>query len=127
MCVKHALLFKSATDRNTYLVNDTADPLQRSLDCLELTDVLLGAPPPGSSSTFHPSSLPSNGGTEIEMEQSWKGLSTQLSERFSRITQLAKDTTSSLFGGGDVDPHGDLFSANSSSLSQHSSDVWNRK
>ncbi|CAD7701447.1 unnamed protein product [Ostreobium quekettii] len=99
---EHVLLFKSASDRNTYLVNDTADPLQRSLNCLDLTDVLLGAPPPGASSTFHPSSLPGNGGAEVEMtEQSWKGLSFQLSERFSRITRIAKDTTSSFFGAGD--------------------------
>jgi hypothetical protein len=47
-------LVKSQSDRDTYLVNDTADPLQRSLTSLELTDVLLGAPPPGASSTFAP-------------------------------------------------------------------------
>lgn len=105
---EHALLFKSASDRNTYLVNDVADPLQRSLNCLDLTDVLLGAPPPGSSSTFHPASLPGNGGTEAEMEQSWKGLSYQLSERFSRITRIAKDTTTSFFGSGEADKQGTL-------------------
>lgn len=45
-------------DPNTYLVNDTADPLQRSLTCLELTDVLMGAPPPGASATWAPPAGP---------------------------------------------------------------------
>ncbi|CAD7699808.1 unnamed protein product [Ostreobium quekettii] len=106
---EHVLLFKSASDRNTYLVNDIADPLQRSLNCLDLTDVLLGAPPPGASSTFHPSTLPGNGGAEVDMsEATWTGLSFQLSERFSRITKIAKDTTSSFFGAGDTNGFPDL-------------------
>ena len=54
--VQHVLMVRSTDDPNVYLVNDTADPLQRSLTCLALTDVLLGAPPPGSSSTFAPAS-----------------------------------------------------------------------
>eukprot|EP00798_Chlamydomonas_sp_ICE-L_P015220 gene15220-21299_t len=53
---QHAHLMKSASDPLTYLVNDTADPLQRSLTSLELVDVLIGAPPPGASFTaFTPS------------------------------------------------------------------------
>ena len=48
------LLARSAGDPHTYLVNDTADPLQRSLTSLELSDVLVGAPPPGASATFAP-------------------------------------------------------------------------
>lgn len=54
--MQHAFLVKSADDPNTYLVNDTADPLRRSLASLELSDVLLGGPPPGASSTFAPAS-----------------------------------------------------------------------
>lgn len=52
--MQHIYLVKGADDPNTYLVNDTADPLQRSLTCLELTDVLMGAPPPGASATWPP-------------------------------------------------------------------------
>ena len=51
---QHAHLVRSAEDPQTYLVNDIADPLQRSLHSLELTDVLLGGPPHGASSTFAP-------------------------------------------------------------------------
>lgn len=40
-CVlQHIHLSRSSEDPNTYLVNDMADPLQRSLNCLELTDYL---------------------------------------------------------------------------------------
>ena len=51
---QHTRLIKCADDANTYLVNDISDPLQRSLTSLHLTDVLLGAPPPGASSTYAP-------------------------------------------------------------------------
>jgi hypothetical protein len=51
---QHVLLARSAGEPETYLVNDTADPLQRSLTSLELSDVLIGAPPPGASATFAP-------------------------------------------------------------------------
>lgn len=37
-------------------MNDVADPLQRSLTSMELTDVLLGGPPAGASMTFPPPS-----------------------------------------------------------------------
>jgi len=53
---QHTRLVKCADDANTYLVNDISDPLQRSLTSLHLTDVLLGAPPPGASSTYAPAS-----------------------------------------------------------------------
>lgn len=52
--LQHVYLVKASDDPNTYLVNDTADPLQRSLTSLELTDVLMGAPPPGASTTWAP-------------------------------------------------------------------------
>ena len=54
--MQRVLLVRSADDPSVHLINDTGDPLQRSLACLELTDVLLGAPPPGASSTFAPAS-----------------------------------------------------------------------
>ena len=41
--VQHANLVKSAGEADTYLVNDLADPLQRSLHSLDLLDV--PAPP----------------------------------------------------------------------------------
>ena len=53
-CVQHAHLVKSRDDPNTFLVNDTTDPLQRTLTSLELSDVLQGAPPPGACSTWAP-------------------------------------------------------------------------
>ncbi|GIL71169.1 hypothetical protein Vretifemale_1776 [Volvox reticuliferus] len=51
---QHVFLLKSADDPHTYLVNDTADPLSRSLSALQLSDVLIGGPPPGASATFKP-------------------------------------------------------------------------
>ncbi len=52
--VQHAHLVKSRDDPNTFLMNDTTDPLQRTLTSLELSDVLQGAPPPGACSTWAP-------------------------------------------------------------------------
>ncbi|GFR42982.1 hypothetical protein Agub_g3981 [Astrephomene gubernaculifera] len=51
---QHVFLLKSASEPQTYLVNDTADPLCRSLSALQLADVLIGGPPPGASATFEP-------------------------------------------------------------------------
>lgn len=47
-----AILLTLAAD----LINDLADPLQRSLTSMELADVLIGAPPAGASATFPPAS-----------------------------------------------------------------------
>lgn len=52
--LQHTCLLKSALDSHTYYVNDVQDPLARSLASLELQDVLLGAPPLHSSTTFEP-------------------------------------------------------------------------
>lgn len=52
--MQHVCLAKSLTDASAFLVNDVVDPLQRSLTSLQLSDVLLGGPPSGSSSTFPP-------------------------------------------------------------------------
>ena len=48
-CMQHADLVKSAEDAHTYLVHDTADPLQASLSGL-----LLEGLPPMASATFAP-------------------------------------------------------------------------
>ena len=40
-CVQHAVLTKSEGSPGTYLINDTEDPLQRSLATLDLADVVL--------------------------------------------------------------------------------------
>ncbi|KAG2485090.1 hypothetical protein HYH03_016187 [Edaphochlamys debaryana] len=55
---QHVLLLKSASEPGAYLVNDTADPLCRSLSALQLADVLIGGPPPGASATFEPGGPP---------------------------------------------------------------------
>ena len=45
MCLQRANLVKSAGEADTYLVNDLADPLQRSLHSLDLMDVPPQQPP----------------------------------------------------------------------------------
>ncbi|KAK9814540.1 hypothetical protein WJX72_007608 [[Myrmecia] bisecta] len=93
---QHAFLVKSSDDPNTHLINDTADPLQRSLTSLELTDILLGAPPPGASSTFAPTT--GEAARAWAEEQALKPpLMHTVLENFQRVTQLARDTTSSFF------------------------------
>ncbi|PRW58614.1 TBC1 domain family member 17-like [Chlorella sorokiniana] len=98
---QHAPLVRSADDPNTWLVNDTGDPLQRSLCSLELTDVLIGGPPTGASSTFPPFAGPLAAG-RWQAAEGEAGLRAQLGElidRFQQLTQTAKDTASSLFAG----------------------------
>ncbi|KAL3149387.1 hypothetical protein ABBQ32_002188 [Trebouxia sp. C0010 RCD-2024] len=100
---QHIYLVKGADDPNTYLVNDTADPLQRSLTCLELTDVLMGAPPPGASATWPP---PTGGvwvGPEVGSTVQWQEgtdarapLVASVLEQFGRMTALARETTTNL-------------------------------
>lgn len=52
---QHVSLMPSGTDPDTWLVNDTPDPLARSLSALDVADVVLGAPPlNGSAATFPP-------------------------------------------------------------------------
>lgn len=95
---EHAFLIKSTEDPNTYLVNDIADPLQRSLTTLDLRDILLGAPPIASSSTFPPNFSPDAEGWGGPPEAfPWEGLSLHLGKTLSKVTQFAKDTTSSIF------------------------------
>lgn len=48
-CAQHCDLVKSAEDPHTYLINDTADPLQQSLSGL-----LLEGLPPTASAAFAP-------------------------------------------------------------------------
>lgn len=47
--MQHANLVKSAGEADTYLVNDLADPLQRSLHSLDLLDVPTPAPRPAAA------------------------------------------------------------------------------
>ena len=47
--MQHCDLVKSAEDPNTYLINDTADPLQQSLSSLMLDGL-----PPSASAAFAP-------------------------------------------------------------------------
>lgn len=101
---QHAFLAKSSHDPNTYLVNDTADPLQRSLTSLELTDILLGAPPPGASSTFVPP--PAWNWAESTVDPSWRSFSANLGETLTKLTQCVKDTTCTWFGAAEFVPSG---------------------
>ena len=41
MAVQSVILTKSLDDPSTYLINDTEDPLQRSLATLDLPDVMM--------------------------------------------------------------------------------------
>ncbi|DBB08963.1 TPA: hypothetical protein ACH3X3_007597 [Trebouxia sp. C0006] len=100
---QHVYLVKGSEDPNSYLVNDTADPLQRSLTCLELTDVLMGAPPPGASSTWGPPAGGAWVGPDIGSTVAWQDtgdnrapLVASVLEQFGRMTALAKETTSNL-------------------------------
>eukprot|EP00873_Tetraselmis_striata_P017495 jgi/Tetstr1/437759/TSEL_026413.t1 len=106
---QHAYLMKSLSDPTTYLVNDTVDPLQRSLTSLELADVLIGAPPPGASATWAPShgdvaaSWCIGDGGGLHPGQYGSGslstMSMHIIEQFSRVARIARDTTSSLLEG----------------------------
>ncbi|KAK9812377.1 hypothetical protein WJX73_005909 [Symbiochloris irregularis] len=105
---QYAHLSKSPDNPNKYVVNDpTSDPLHRSLTSLELSDVLLGGPPPGASSTFAPSSGPVAAvlAAEGEGPSSARGpLVSQMLDGVQRVSQYARDTTtnflaaSALFG-----------------------------
>lgn len=92
---EHGPLVRSADDPNTYLINDTTDPLQRSLFSLELTDVLVGRPPAGASSTYSPFAGP----LAAEGDMSLRAQLSELVDRFQQLTQNARDTASSLFSG----------------------------
>ncbi|GMH45319.1 hypothetical protein BSKO_13276 [Bryopsis sp. KO-2023] len=83
-------MLKSALDPNTFLINDTPDPLQRSLHSLDLEDVLMGGPPVHSSATFYPQ----DGLAGV-------GKTNPISAGFSNITRIAKDKTSSFFAPGE--------------------------
>ena len=116
---QHTCLVKSSVDPNTYLVNDIADPLQRSLTSLELSDILLGAPAPGSCFTPPPEGpavqqfmsqhggwmeqigqfgqlgqpLAGNGGLDPWV---WKDFGQQLGETLSRVGNFARESASVL-------------------------------
>ncbi len=65
---QHVPLVASSTARHTWLINDVADPLQRSLTALDIGDVLLGGPPRahgagGGGAALQPASSPASGTT----------------------------------------------------------------
>lgn len=98
----HTPLLRSADDANTYLVNDTADPLQRSLCSLELADVLSGGPSGAAGSAFPACAAGSLAASQWQQgaADGDMGLRAQLSElvdRFQQLTQNARDTASSIF------------------------------
>ncbi|PSC76650.1 TBC1 domain family member 17-like [Micractinium conductrix] len=94
---EHACLVRSADDPSTYLINDTADPLQRSLYSLELLGPV-GRPSLAGASL---AGLSSAGG-QWALADGDGGLRAQLSElvdRFQQLTQSARNTASSLLAG----------------------------
>eukprot|EP00887_Chlorella_sp_A99_P005546 scaffold1.g5546.t1 len=114
---QHAHLVRS-TDPQTYLLNDTADPLQRSLHSLELTDVLLGGPAHGASAMFAPPTgehlpcrpaqhsaaaarpalpRPLANWHQAEGEVPLRVQLADLVDRLQRFTANARDTASSFF------------------------------
>eukprot|EP00193_Tetraselmis_chui_P017368 CAMPEP_0177782312 /NCGR_PEP_ID=MMETSP0491_2-20121128/18382_1 /TAXON_ID=63592 /ORGANISM="Tetraselmis chuii, Strain PLY429" /LENGTH=709 /DNA_ID=CAMNT_0019302567 /DNA_START=173 /DNA_END=2302 /DNA_ORIENTATION=+ len=120
---QHAFLMKSPEDPTTYLVNDTVDPLQRSLTSLELADVLIGAPPPGASATWgpHHGDVAASwcigegghyGGFGHHSHMNGNGLSSMsmhIIEQFSRVARMARDTTSSLEEVGGAQSSSPMF------------------
>lgn len=97
---QYAHLVKSCEDANTYLVNDIADPLQRSLTSLDLSDILLGAPAPGSSVAPAPVDIATlNGGwldSPVVSELAWRGIGDRLGETLCRVTNFARESASSI-------------------------------
>ncbi|KAK9918155.1 hypothetical protein WJX75_001762 [Coccomyxa subellipsoidea] len=79
---EHCDLVKSAEDPNTYLINDTADPLQQSLSGL-----LLDGLPPSASAAFAPRTMASETEGGNVVSQMWEGV--------ARMTQRARETTQS--------------------------------
>ncbi|KAI9080742.1 hypothetical protein K1719_037255 [Acacia pycnantha] len=103
---------RSADDVNLFLVNDFQDPLQETLSSLELPKVIPLAYGPsnilvdestlvenqgsgvndGSSSAFHHQRRPRN-----KVHDPARDLSIQVLEKFSRVTNFARGTTTQLF------------------------------
>ncbi|PSR84525.1 TBC1 domain family member 15 like [Actinidia chinensis var. chinensis] len=126
---QHAFLVRSAEDANVFLVNDFQDPLQRTLSSLELRrDVSVAN---RLSSAISAGESPSNeyqqrteGGTidgsatdiqhnrrqRQKAQDPARDLSIQVLEKFSRVTRLARETTSQLFR----ESHSDGFGGNES-------------
>ncbi|XP_057509208.1 uncharacterized protein LOC130791908 isoform X1 [Actinidia eriantha] len=126
---QHSFLVRSAEDANVLLVNDFQDPLQRTLSSLELPRAVSVAN--GLSSAISAGESPSNeyqqrteGGTidgsasnihhnrrqRKKAQDPARDLSSQVLEKFSRVTRLARETTSHLFR----ESHSDGFGANES-------------
>lgn len=110
---QHVSLVPCARQPNTYLVNDTADPLRRSLTSLDLSDILLGAPQPGASLAAEPEEGPlAHGGWREPpppVELAWRGLGQQLGETLSWVTSLARESASVLVSAAVDTWHADVL------------------
>lgn len=125
---QHVFLAKSAEDANVLLVNDTLDPLQRTLSSLELPRAIAVADQLSSSSSFKDSPRPDdgvrtdggtifngsvsiihpNGRPKKKFQDPAKDLSIQVLEKFSLVTRFARETSNLLREG-----HRDGFGASS--------------
>ncbi|XP_058182118.1 uncharacterized protein LOC131300342 isoform X2 [Rhododendron vialii] len=111
---RHVFLVRSTEDSNVLLVNDFQDRLQRTLSSLDLPRTVSVAN--GLSSAISVGDLPSNGNQERNEGGTFDGsashfehngrrrqkvpardLPIQVLEKFSRVTRLARETTSQLF------------------------------
>eukprot|EP00884_Botryococcus_braunii_P015793 jgi/Botrbrau1/2898/Bobra.0036s0039.2 len=99
---QYVSLAKSLTDASTYLVNDVADPLQRSLTSLHLADALLGGPL-SASPTFPPPYGPVAAAWAAEGEGGRASptplFMSQMLDGVQRLSLLARDATNNLLGG----------------------------
>ncbi|KAK9815964.1 hypothetical protein WJX74_004614, partial [Apatococcus lobatus] len=112
---QHANLVKSAGEADTYLINDLADPLQRSLHSLDLLDIPRSAPLPAAAPGPH-SPPPTSASCMLSPKGPWQLAATStppaatsatagshigstVVEHFQRVRQLACNTTSSIFAG----------------------------
>lgn len=93
---QHTCIVRSPDDPNLYLVNDIADPLQRSMTALDLLEVQTRAG--WSESAGGSASLFVRGGKDDLDTSSPRDYSLGVLEHFSRVTKLARDTTAHIFG-----------------------------
>ncbi|KAL6778092.1 hypothetical protein ACKKBG_A16895 [Auxenochlorella protothecoides x Auxenochlorella symbiontica] len=105
---EHVPLARSALDANTYLVNDQADPLQRSLSELGMLDSPTPGPGPAAGAALggHMPRAASEAWGALAEAEPEAGVLVHLTELLDRVQGLAlsaRDTASSLFGGLAVD------------------------
>ncbi|KAJ7539104.1 hypothetical protein O6H91_11G077100 [Diphasiastrum complanatum] len=112
---EHALLVRSADDANVYLINDTQDPLQKSLTSLELTEVvpvsasatqkrkeesrpLIPDSEESGSGEAHPNQIGQTESPPRKPRDATHDFSINVLEKFSMVTKFARDTTAHLMG-----------------------------